>query len=70
MPMRFRLPACSRCGDPIGVYERFWLELADGMLRSSSYLNLHLDLLGHRNWRRLWHLDCVALEDVLRSTEC
>jgi hypothetical protein len=67
--MRSSLPACSRCGDPIGVYERFWLELTDGTLRSCSYLNLDRDLLGHRGWLRLWHRDCVALGDALGSSE-
>ena len=28
------------CGDRIGVYEPIWLELADGALHRSSYLNL------------------------------
>jgi hypothetical protein len=69
MPVRSSLPACSRCGDRIGAYERFWLELADGTLRSSSYLNLQWDLLRRRSWLRLWHRDCVALEDVFGSTE-
>jgi hypothetical protein len=61
--LQHSLPACSRCGDQIGVYERFWLELADGTLQSSSYLNLHWDLLGAQTRLRLWHRDCLALED-------
>ena len=31
---------CALCGDRIGVYEPIWLELADGRLHRSSFLNL------------------------------
>jgi hypothetical protein len=49
---------CARCGDPIGAYEALWLELADGTLRASSYLNLG----GYPRPKesRLWHLGCLA----------
>jgi hypothetical protein len=50
-------PTCAHCGDRIGVYEPLWLELADGALHRSSYLNLgdypELDR------SRLWHLGCL-----------
>jgi hypothetical protein len=45
------------CGDRIGVYELLWLELVDGSLHRSSYLNLG-DHPGH-DPSRLWHLDCL-----------
>lgn len=52
------LLVCARCGDRIGVYEPLWLELADGTLHSTSYLNLaKYDL--HQE-PRLWHLGCLA----------
>jgi hypothetical protein len=44
------------CGDRIGVYEPIWLELRDGSLHRSSYLNLE-DHPGY-DPSRLWHLDC------------
>ncbi len=48
---------CAMCGDRIGVYEPIWLELADGSLHRSSYLNLgehpeHYEA-------QFWHLDCL-----------
>jgi hypothetical protein len=51
---------CSHCGDRIGVYEPAWLELADGTLRSSSFLNLPHDLPAGERAARLWHLGCLA----------
>lgn len=55
--METRHLTCAQCGDRIGVYEPLWLELADGALHHSSYLNLgdypELDR------SRLWHLGCL-----------
>ena len=58
---------CARCGDRIGVYEPVWLELADGALRSSSYLNL--DRYAPYERSRLWHLGCLAPDGVPPTTE-
>jgi hypothetical protein len=69
MPLHPSIPACSRCHDRVGVYEPFWLQLADGTLRSSSYLNLHRDLPPGQNLVRLWHRGCAGLEDVFGSAE-
>jgi hypothetical protein len=63
------MPACSRCGDRIGVYEPFWLQLEDGTLRSSSYLNLHRDVRRGQLLLALWHRGCVALEDLSGCAE-
>lgn len=49
---------CAMCGDRIGVYEPLWLEMVDGSLHRSSYLNLG-DHPGH-DPSRLWHLDCLV----------
>ncbi len=51
---------CALCGDRISVYEPICLELADGSLHRSSFLNLG-DYPGY-DQSRLWHLDCVILE--------
>ena len=53
---------CAECGDRIGVYEPLWLELADGTVLASSYLNLG----GHgpHECSRLWHLGCLAPDRV------
>jgi hypothetical protein len=69
MPFQPILPGCSRCGDRIGVYDPFWMQLADGTLRSSSYLNLQWDLRPGQSLLRVWHRGCVALEDALGSSE-
>lgn len=52
-----RFLRCAMCGDRIGVYEPVWLELADGSLHRSSYLNLG-DYAGYDR-SRLWHLHCL-----------
>jgi len=49
---------CARCRDRIGVHEPLWLELADGTLCSSSYLNLDRHEWHERS--RLWHHGCLA----------
>ena len=56
---------CAMCGDRIGVYEPLWLELVDGSLHRSCYLNLG-DHPGH-DPSRLWHLDCLS-PDQSRSS--
>lgn len=48
---------CAHCGERIGVYEPIRLELADGSVGSSSYLNLAVAEL---RARRLWHPWCFA----------
>ena len=53
---------CALCSDRIGVYEPIWLELADGRLDRSSFLNLG-DYPGY-DQSRLWHLDCL-IPDVM-----
>jgi hypothetical protein len=63
------IPACTRCGDRIGVYEPFWVQLVDGTLRSSSYLNLDQDLGRQQSPLRQWHRGCLALEDALGMTD-
>jgi len=55
---------CALCGDRIGVYEPIWLELADGRLHRSSFLNLG-DHPGY-DQSRLWHLDCLIPEVMPR----
>lgn len=65
MQVQPSIPGCSRCGDRIGVYEPFWLQLDDGTMRSSSYLNLHRDLRRGERMLALWHRGCVALEEVV-----
>lgn len=55
---------CALCGDRIGVYEPIWLELADGRVRRSSFLNLG-DYPGYDR-SRLWHLDCLMPEVMPR----
>ena len=55
---------CALCGDRIGVYEPIWLELGDGTLHCSSYLNLS-DYPGH-DPSRFWHVDCLTPEAVPR----
>lgn len=56
---------CAMCCDRIGVYEPLRLELVDGSLHTSSYLNLG-DHPG-RDPSRLWHLDCLS-PDQSRSS--
>lgn len=51
---------CASCGDRVGVYEPLWLELADGSLHRSSFLNLG-DFRGYDS-ARVWHLDCLIPE--------
>jgi hypothetical protein len=51
---------CAMCGDRIGVYEPIWLELPDGSVHRSSYLNLG-DNPGY-DPSRLWHHDCLIRE--------
>jgi len=58
---------CLMCGDRIGVYEPIWLELPDGALRRSSYLNLG-DHPGHDR-SRLWHLECLIPRVIPGSNE-
>lgn len=58
---------CVMCGDRIGVYEPIWLELADGGLHRSSYLNLGDYPALDRS--RLWHLECLDPESD-PSTRC
>ena len=61
---------CVVCGDRIGVYEPIWLELADGGLHRSSYLNLG-DYHG-LDRSRLWHLECLiptAIPDPMRHSD-
>jgi hypothetical protein len=53
---------CAMCGNRIGVYEPIWLELADGSLVRSSYLNLG-EHAGH-DGSRLWHFDCLIPKAV------
>ncbi|HYB30091.1 MAG TPA: hypothetical protein VEF89_26020 [Solirubrobacteraceae bacterium] len=48
---------CAMCRDRIGVYEPIWLELPDGNVHRSSYLNLG-DHPGYDE-SQLWHLDCL-----------
>jgi hypothetical protein len=48
---------CAMCSDRIGVYEPLWLQLEDGSVHRSSYLNLG-DHPG-RDVSRLWHRDCL-----------
>jgi hypothetical protein len=55
---------CALCGDRIGVYEPIWLELADGSLHRSSYLNLG-DCPAH-DPSRIWHIDCLIPEAIAR----
>jgi hypothetical protein len=50
------------CGDRIGVYEPIWLELADGSVHRSSYLNLG-DYPGYDR-SRLWHLHCLIYPTI------
>jgi hypothetical protein len=51
---------CTHCGDRIGVYEPAWLELTDGSVRASSFLNLERDMGQSENGWRLWHVGCLA----------
>ena len=62
-----RFPVCLGCGDRIGVYEPLWVELADGGLRSSSYLNLGSDEARERS--RLWHLRCLTPDQANSAPE-
>ena len=55
---------CASCRDRIGVYEPIWLELANGDLSRSSYLNLG-EYPG-RDELRLWHDTCLPWEMLLR----
>ena len=59
-----RLLGCALCGDRVGVYEPIWLELADGSLHRSSFLNLG-DFPGY-DPARVWHLDCLVPEVMPR----
>jgi len=54
--------SCARCGDRIGVYEPLWVELGDGTLHSSSYLELG-GYKSHEPWR-LWHQGCLFPDAV------
>jgi hypothetical protein len=62
-----RFLRCAMCGDRIGVYEPIWLELPDGELRRTSYLNLG-DHPEHEG-ARLWHFDCLIQAAIPRSCE-
>jgi hypothetical protein len=55
------------CGDRIGVYEPLWLELPDGDVHRSSYLNLG-DYPAHDE-ARLWHIDCLIPVGIPRPCE-
>ena len=52
------LPVCAHCGDRIGVYEPPWVEVADGTLHSSLFLNL--DRYAPHARARVWHHACLA----------
>jgi hypothetical protein len=53
-------PRCAACRDVIGVYERIWVERADGTLQATSLLNLDLGQAAHGAALRLWHARCLA----------
>ena len=50
---------CAHCGERIGVYERIWLEQADGAVRLSSVLAM-LEGPAAPDGEPLWHFDCLA----------
>jgi hypothetical protein len=54
-----RRPRCAACGDVIGVYERIWVERADGTLEATSLLNLDDAQAAHGTALRLWHARCL-----------
>jgi hypothetical protein len=55
---------CTHCGDRIGVYEPAWLEHTDGSIRASSLLNMDPDARHAENRSRLWHLGCLAPDEI------
>ena len=61
---------CTRCGDRIGVFEPLWVELSDGTIHSSSFLNLGQHL-GNEECRRarFWHAGCLAPDAIPSPAE-
>jgi len=51
-------PLCAACGEPIGVFERLWLEPAGGGLISSSLMKLRDE--ERRKARRMYHAGCIS----------
>jgi hypothetical protein len=51
---------CAHCGDRIGVYEQLWLQLPDGTLDVSSFLNLTEHLWRTRAQIKFFHFGCLA----------
>lgn len=49
---------CAECGDRIGVYERFWMQHADGTVASPR------DSDPTENGARLIHDDCLNGESA------
>ena len=61
---------CTRCGDRIGVFESLWVELSDGTIHSSSFLNLGRHLGNEERRRaRFWHAGCLAPDAIPSPAE-
>ena len=61
---------CTRCGDRIGVFEPLWVELSDGTIHSSSFLNLGQHLGNEARRRaRFWHAGCLAPDAIPNAVE-
>jgi hypothetical protein len=54
-------------GDRLGVYEPLWLELPDGTLRSTSYLNLDPHELCEET--SIWHHGCLVPDGLAGAAE-
>ena len=55
---RLSIPLCAGCGVPIGAYELFWVEHANGRVAESSLLALRDEERG--SVRRMYHAGCLA----------
>lgn len=55
---------CAGCGDRIGVYEPIWLQHVDGSLANTSLLNLGDQVLTGAEAPRMFHLGCLAPDEL------
>lgn len=61
---------CMRCRDRIGVFEALWVELSDGTIHPTSFLNLGKHLRNEDRGRaRFWHDGCLAPDAIPNAAE-
>ncbi len=52
---------CSRCGDPIGVYEPAWWQQPNGSIIDAAYLATIADARASDLQSRFYHRRCLQL---------